>query len=84
MKNLGLIIWLTQLGLSVALPLAGFVFLAVWLHENCNWGDWVIWVGVGLGIFGAVEGLRGSLKAMELMSGDKKKDPPPCSFNEHD
>ena len=32
MKQYQLLIWLTQLGLSVALPLAGFVLLGVWLH----------------------------------------------------
>lgn len=84
MKDLKMLVWLTQLGLSVALPPAGFIFFALWLRNSCHWGNWVIWVGVGLGVFGAVEGLRSSLKAMELMSGDKKKDPPPCSFNEHD
>ena len=29
MKNLSLLVWLTQLGISVAVPLAGFVLLAV-------------------------------------------------------
>ena len=29
MKDLPLLVWLTQLGLSVAAPLAGFVLLAV-------------------------------------------------------
>jgi len=79
-----MLVWLTQLGLSVAIPPAGFIFLALWLRDSCHWGDWVIWAGVGLGIFGAVEGFRSSLKAMDQMSGDKKKDPPPCGFNEHD
>ena len=42
MKNLNLIVWLTQLGLSTALPLAGFILLAVWLRSRFGWGDWVI------------------------------------------
>ena len=71
MKNLGMIVWLTQLGLSVALPPAGFVLLAVWLRDRFAWGNWVIWVGVALGIICAVDGLRTSLKAMERMSRDK-------------
>jgi len=29
MKNVNLLIWLTQLGLSVAIPLAGFIFLGI-------------------------------------------------------
>jgi len=85
MKELSLLVWLTQLGLSVAFPLAGFVLLAVWLRSAFGWGDWVIWTGLLLGLGGAVNGFRHSLKAMELLSRDKKKkkDPPPVAFNEH-
>ena len=35
MKDLPLLVWLTQLGLSVAAPLAGFVLLAVWRALCC-------------------------------------------------
>ncbi len=84
MKNVSLLVWLTQLGLSVAVPLAGCVFLGVWLHERFSWGSWVIWTGVILGILLAFEGLRSSLKAMERMSGDKHDKPPSASFNEHE
>lgn len=84
MKEFNLLIWLTQLGLSIALPLAGFVFLGVWLHKDLGWGSWTIWAGLVLGLIGAVNGFRDSMKAMELMSRDKKpKAPPPVSFNEH-
>lgn len=84
MKNLSLIVWITQLGLSVAVPPAGFILLAVWLKEQQGWGSWVIWTGIALGIYSAVEGLRSSLKAMERLSADKKDEKPPVSFNEHD
>lgn len=84
MKNLNLLVWLTQLGLSVALPPLGFILLAVWIRDNWNWGSWVIWVGVLLGVAVAFEGLRSSLKAMETMSKDKKEEKPPVSFNDHD
>ena len=85
MKELSLLVWLTQLGFSVAFPLAGFVLLAVWLRSALGWGDWVILTGLVLGLSGAVNGFRHSLKAMELLSRDKKqkKDPPPVVFNEH-
>jgi len=85
MKDLNLLVWLTQLGFSVAFPLAGFVLLAVWLHESRGWGDWVIWVGIILGIICAIDGLRISLKAMDRISKKPKDDaPPPVSFNDHD
>lgn len=85
MKDLNLIIWITQLGLSVAVPLAGFIWLAAWLHESCGWGAWVIWAGVILGVIMAVDGLRNSLKLLERMSRKKQDPQPPAvSFNDHD
>lgn len=82
-KNLNLLVWLTQLGLSVALPPIGFILLAVWLRDRFSLGVWVIWIGILLGIVCAVDGLRMSLKAMEKMSQDQKEKPP-VSFNDHD
>lgn len=85
MENLKMLIWLTQLGVSVAFPLAGFILLAVWLRERFGLGFWVLILGIVLGFAGAIDGLRASLKAMEIMSKDKKdKEPPPVSFNDHD
>ena len=80
-----MIVWLTQLGLSVAGPLAGFIFLAVWLRERFDLGVWVLIVGIFLGISGAVDGFRVSMKAMEQMSKPKpdETEPPPVSFNDH-
>lgn len=84
LKDVNLLVWLTQLGLSVALPLALFLGGAVWLHNSRGWGSWIIWVGLFVGISSAVSGFRQSLRAMERMSRDRKKqDPPPLSFNEH-
>ena len=85
MKDLHLIVWLSQLGFSVAFPLAGFILLAVWLHKNCSWGNWVIWVGIALGFISATQGLRSSLKILERMSkGKEETGPPTVSFNDHD
>ena len=85
MKDLNLLVWLTQLGLSVAVPLGGFILLAVWLQQQFDLGKWVIIAGVLLGLLCAAEGLVSSLKAMKRMSRDKKDEvPPPVSFNDHD
>lgn len=84
MKHINLLVWLTQLGLSIAIPLGGFVLLALWLQSRFRLGAWVIAVGVILGLFGAADGLRTSLKAMELMAKDKQEEPPPVSFNDHE
>lgn len=84
MKDLSLLTWLTQLGLSVALPPAVLILLAVWLRNTFGWGQWVIWVGIALGLYCAVDGFRTSLKVMERMSGGKKEEKTPVSFNDHD
>lgn len=84
MKDISLIVWLTQLGLSVAGPLGGFTLLSVWLHRHFCLGGWIIWVGVGLGLICAISGLRSSLKAMERLAKPKSDEPPPVSFNNHD
>lgn len=85
MKDFSLLVWLTQLGLSVALPFAGFILLAIWLQNRFGWGNWVLWVGIALGAVSAFDGFRNSLKAMIRMSKDKSgQESPPVSFNEHD
>ena len=85
MKDLPLLVWLTQLGLSVVGPLAGFVLLAIWLHDWWGWGDWVVWAGIALGVALSIDGLIHSLKQMSRLSKDRKDpQPPPVSFNEHD
>ncbi|MBR4291561.1 MAG: AtpZ/AtpI family protein [Oscillospiraceae bacterium] len=85
MKNLNMLVWLTQLGLSVAGPLAGFILAAVWLRQRFGLGVWVLIIGIALGISGAIDGFRVSMKAMEQMSKDKpgEQEPPPVSFNDH-
>ena len=84
MKDLNLLIWLTQLGFSVAMPLAGFIVLGVWLHQSCGWGVWTVWAGIGIGLSSAISGFRNAVRSMAQMSKDRKKDdPPPVSFNDH-
>lgn len=84
MKDLSLLVWLTQLGLSTVSPLAGCVLLAVWLQRQCHWGNWVIWTGAILGSILAIDGFRTSIKLMARISRSKKDpEPPPVSFNEH-
>lgn len=84
MKNLNLIIWLTQLGLSVAVPPTVLILLTVWLRNRFSWGNWIVVLGIVAGVFCAVDGLRKSLKAMERMSKDQKEQEPPLAFNDHD
>ena len=85
MKELNMAVWITQLGISVAAPLAGFALLGLWLQRRFGLGSWVVVVGCVVGLIGAASGLRNSLKAMEKM--DKKNggsETKPVSFNDHD
>ena len=85
MKEITLLTWVTQLGLSVALPLGGFVVLALWLRSYFGWGNWVLWVGIVLGLVSALDGLWQTLKALLELTAKKKDDtPPPVSYNDHD
>jgi len=72
MKALRMLVWLMQLGLSVAFPLAGFILLALWLRSRFELGSWVLIPGIVLGLAGAVDGLWTSLKAMERLSKQDK------------
>ena len=84
MKDLNLIVWLTQLGFSVGFPLAGFTLLALWLQQRFQLGNWVLFVGIGIGLICAIDGFRSSIKVMDRMSRRKQdQDPPPVSFNDH-
>lgn len=85
MKHINLLVWITQLGISVAAPLGGFIWLGVFLRQCFDLGIWVVLAGVFLGVVCAIDGLRVSLKAMERMTRDKKDtEPPPVSFNDHE
>ena len=87
-KEMNMLIWLTQLGVSVAAPLAGFSLLGLWLRSRFGLGLWAMLVCIALGLAGAVTGLRSSLKMMERMDENlcakKKRTPPPVSYNEHE
>ena len=84
MKDLNLIIWLTQLGINVALPMAGFVLLGVWLHNSAGWGQWTIWAGIIVGMISAINGFRSLLKALAPLAKTKKEqEKPTVSFNDH-
>ena len=84
MKNLSLLTWLSQLALSVAVPLLGFIWLGVWLRSRFAWGIWIVIVCVVLGLVFAMDGLRYSLKLMERLAKNETEQETRISFNEHD
>ena len=89
MKELTLLTWLTQLGLSVAVPLAGFIWLAVWLRQRYGLGDWVVILGVFLGLYCAIHNGIQSLKTLSKLQAKwhtkkDKKTSEAVFYNDHD
>ena len=88
MKEINMLVWVTQLGLGVAVPMAGFIWLGVWLKERFSLGAWCVIVFVLIGMITAWNGLKASLKAMELIDKipkkQKEKKETQVSFNDHD
>ena len=83
MKVWTLLTWMTQLGLSIAAPLVGFIFLALWLRNQFSLGGWILWVGILLGLISALDGLRTSLKALTRLTKSEPQDKPAVSFHDH-
>ena len=85
MKEFNLLIWMTQLGISVAVPMALCTLGSVWLRNRFDLGPWGLFLGIGLGFYLAIDGFRTSLKAMDRMGkpDQKTREVPPVSFNDH-
>ncbi len=83
MKDLSLLVWITQLGMSVAAPMAGFTLLGVWLKSRFGLGAWVVAVFCLIGLISAADSFRRTLKLLE--EKERKKDKAaPRSFNDHE
>ena len=67
MKDLRMLVWLTQVGISVAAPPVVFLLLALWLRSRFDLGAWCILAALALGMICAVSGLRQTLMLMEKM-----------------
>jgi len=46
MKEFNLLIWLAQLGISVAVPLTVCIWGAAWLRNRFALGPWVMLIGI--------------------------------------
>ena len=80
-KAAKVVVWLTQLGLSVLVPLAGFILLGAYLRNIRGWGDWVVLVGIALGLLGAGGGLINGFRTLQRLADD---DPKTKGSNRHD
>lgn len=85
MKDIALLVWFMQLGISVAGPLVLFVLLALWLQHKFQLGSWVVIAAVVIGVISAIDGLRTSLKTLEKLSRkDKEEEKTALSYNDHE
>ena len=82
MKDINLFVWITQLGLGVAAPAAGFTLAGVWLKNRYGLGAWIVIVLCAVGLArGAVSFIR-TLRMIEKKEkeADKKAIK---GYNEH-
>ena len=66
MRTVGELVWLTQLGLSIVCPLLLCLLGAVWLRDRFGFGNWVIFLGIALGLSGAFSAGAAFVRGCEL------------------
>lgn len=71
--------YLTQVGLTIAIPLILCIFGASWLQQKFDLGGWVVLVGIILGIGGAVSSLAEFIKMGNRQA--KKNEKPRNGYN---
>ncbi len=79
-----MLVWVTQLGMGIALPLAGFTLLGLWLRNRFSLGPWAVIAGIAVGLICAVDSFIGSLRMLARMEQKKDRAKPPVSFNDHE
>ena len=76
------IVWLTQLGLSIAAPIVLCVLGSVWLRNRFALGGWVVALGTFLGVGAAFVALWQNLREMDRQAREDDRDAG-TNFNEH-
>ena len=85
MKEWRMLVWITQLGVSVAAPLAGFTLIAIYAQHRWSLPRWIVAVGVLIGLVSAVSNLRMTLRLMKRMDEqNRKSDESTVSYNRHE
>lgn len=78
-KNLSLLVWVTQFGLSVTVPLCGALLIGSWL----DFGPWAL---AACGLVGLLTSVSTACSCVKAMRKETKQDQEqPCvAFNEHE
>ena len=79
MKKLSLLIWVTQFGFSVIVPLCGALLLGNWL--GLGFGGMAIFAVLGL--VTSIPTARSCLRAMRKET-EKETEQPSVAFNDHE
>lgn len=74
------VMYLTQVGLSIATPLVLCIFASSWLQRRFALGGWVVALGIILGLGGAICSLAEFIRHMNRQA--RKTTPKPRSFND--
>ena len=84
MKNLKLLLWVTQFGLSILMPPCLLLWLAVWLRSRYNLGLWIVAALGVLGLLIAFSTAKANLRAMRKDAEEVgREEKPPIAFNDH-
>lgn len=81
-QTVSVLVWLTQLGLSVVCPPVLFVLGGIHLQRFCGFGGWVTVLGTVLGVLGAAGGLVSSFRTLHRLGKSEENTPP--GFNGHE
>ena len=82
-KGLQDIIWLTQLGLSMILPLIGWLWLCWWLVTSKGAPIWLYLVFIPVGLAAGAESFYHFYRLMVRRQSPKPGEKPPVSFSRH-
>ncbi len=77
------LVWVSQLGLSLLLPLVVFLWLARWLTETHGWPLWIYIPCLLLGLATGAQTFRKFARRMMKQAGRKKDGRDPVGFNKH-
>lgn len=81
---LSLLLWVTQLGLSLLFPLCFFLILAVRLQQRYELGTWIVLLLGLVGFLTSVSTARSCIRSLRKAAEKASDQKDPASFNDHE